>query len=94
MAEYERTITVKNKLGLHARAAAKLVKEASEHTVHVEIGRTELMVNAKSIMGVLMLAAAQGTELILKVQGDDEQACHTAMDAIEALFDNLFGEAE
>ena len=94
MSEFERTITVKNKLGLHARAAAKLVKEASEHTVHIEIGRTELMVNAKSIMGVLMLAAAQGTELTLKVQGDDKQACETAMDAIENLFDNLFGEAE
>ena len=94
MPEYERTITVKNKLGLHARAAAKLVKVASEHTVHIEIGRSELMVNAKSIMGVLMLAAAQGTELNLKVQGENEQDCHAAMDAISALFENLFGEAE
>ena len=94
MSDYHRTITVKNKLGLHARAAAKLVKLASEHTVHIEIGRSELMVNAKSIMGVLMLAAAQGSELTLSVQGENETECHAAMDAIFALFENLFGEAE
>lgn len=94
MSQYQRNITVKNKLGLHARAAAKLVKAASEHSVHIEIGRTELMVNAKSIMGVLMLAAAQGSELTLSVQGDSESECHAAMDDICTLFENLFGEAE
>ena len=94
MSEYQRTITAKNKLGLHARAAAKLVKVASEHSVHIEIGRSELMVNAKSIMGVLMLAAAQGSDLTLSVQGGNEHECHAAMDAIFELFENLFGEAE
>ena len=94
MSEHEKTITVKNKLGLHARAAAKLVKVAGEHEVHIEIGRPELMVNAKSIMGVLMLAAAQGTELQLKVKGENDSTCIAALDAITELFDNLFGEGE
>ena len=90
----EKKIWVKNKLGLHARAAAKLVKEASSHAVEIQIGRPELMVNAKSIMGILMLAAAQGTELSLRIQGDSTSACEAAAAGIEALFTILFGEGE
>ena len=92
--QIEKQILVQNKLGLHARAAAKLVKEASAHQVDIEIGRPELMVNAKSIMGILMLAAAQGTELSLRVQGESAAACETAANSIDALFANLFGEGE
>ena len=92
--DIEKQILVRNKLGLHARAAAKLVKEASVHTVDIQIGRPELMVNAKSIMGILMLAAAQGTQLSLHVQGESADACDAAVQGIDALFANLFGEGE
>lgn len=90
----EKQILVRNKLGLHARAAAKLVKTASAHEVDIEIGRPELMVNAKSIMGILMLAAAQGTELSLHVKGEPSEACEAAVQSIDDLFANLFGEGE
>ena len=92
--DIEKQILGRNKLGLHARAGAKLVKEASAHPVDIQIGQTELMVNAKSIMGILMLAAAQGTELTLRVEGESAEACEAAVQGIDALFANLFGEGE
>lgn len=84
-------VDIINKLGLHARAAAKLVKLASGFAATIEIGRDGKMVNAKSIMGVMMLAASQGTRLQLKVDGEDESAASTA---IIELIDNRFDEEE
>ncbi|MDH3387054.1 MAG: HPr family phosphocarrier protein [Gammaproteobacteria bacterium] len=85
------TITIINKLGLHARAASKLVNCASQFESDVFISRKENRVNAKSIMGVMMLAASKGVSLELEVSGSDEQACR---DAIVELISSRFGEAE
>lgn len=84
-------VDIINKLGLHARAAAKLVKLASSFSSSIELERDGRKVNAKSIMGVMMLAASQGTQLQLHVEGDDEQA---ATDAIGELVANRFDEEE
>jgi phosphocarrier protein HPr len=94
MAEISRTVTIQNQLGLHARAASKLVQLASKYPVEVQLGREDMMVNAKSIMGVLMLGAAQGTEMLLVATGDNEGACTEALDAIIALVDDKFGEGQ
>lgn len=85
------TVTIINKLGLHARAASKLVNCASQFESEVFISRKDNRVNAKSIMGVMMLAASKGTELNLEVDGSDEQACR---DAIVELIGSRFGEGE
>ncbi len=85
------TVTIVNKLGLHARAASRLVNCASGFSAQVWISRGEREVNGKSIMGVLTLAAARGTELGLRTEGSDEAA---AIDAITALIDDCFGEDE
>ena len=85
------TITIVNKLGLHARAASKLVNCANQFESEVFISRSDNRVNAKSIMGVMMLAASKGTELNLEIDGGDEQACR---DAIVELINNRFGEGE
>jgi phosphocarrier protein HPr len=85
------TIKVSNKLGLHARASAKLTKLASSFSCEVWLARGERKINAKSIMGVMMLAAGMGTEVVLETTGDQEQAAH---DAIVALFEDKFGEGE
>jgi len=87
----ERDITIINKLGLHARAAAKLVNTASAHAAEVLIRKNGQEVNGKSIMGVMMLAASQGTQIQLRISGEDEQA---AMQALVELIDNRFGEGE
>ena len=87
----ESTITIINKLGLHARAAAKLVNVASKHACDIEIGLPERMVNAKSIMSVMLLAASQDTELTLRVQGEDAQQAHTDVCNI---INNRFDEDE
>jgi phosphocarrier protein len=87
----ESTITIINKLGLHARAAAKLVNVASKHACDIEIGLPERMVNAKSIMSVMLLAASQGTELTLRVQGEEAQQAHTDVCNI---INNRFDEDE
>ncbi len=87
----ESTITIINKLGLHARAAAKLVNVASKHACDIEIGLPERMVNAKSIMSVMLLAASQGTELSLRVQGEGAQQAHTDVCNI---INNRFDEDE
>ena len=85
------SITISNKLGLHARASAKLTKLAGGFRSEVFMARGERRVNAKSIMGVMMLAAGNGTEVQIEVDGADEQA---AMDALIALINDKFGEGE
>ena len=80
-----------NKLGLHARAAAKLTHLASGYRSDIWVSRSGRRVNAKSIMGVMMLAAGLGTEIEIEVNGDDEQA---ALAAITALINDKFGEGE
>ena len=84
-------ITIINKLGLHARAASKLVNCASQFESDVFISRKENRVNAKSIMGVMMLAASKGVELELEIEGGDEQECRNAL--VE-LINDRFGEDE
>jgi phosphocarrier protein HPr len=77
-----------NKLGLHARAASKLVTTASSFASKIRIGRDEQMADAKSIMAVMMLAACKGTELCLEVEGkDQDQACQAVIDLINRRFD-------
>ncbi|MDX1697869.1 MAG: HPr family phosphocarrier protein [Thiohalobacterales bacterium] len=88
---HERPVTIINKLGLHARAAAKLVTAASAFSSDVELSRDGQRVNGKSIMGVMMLAASRGTELVIITNGSDEVA---AADRIEALVADKFGEHE
>jgi len=91
----ERKIEIINKLGLHARAAAKLVKLAScfesEIQINREIQNQNKTVSGKSIMGVLMLAASKGSEITLVIEGDDEQS---AADQLVALIEDRFGEGE
>ena len=84
-------ITIINKLGLHARAAAKLVTLANRYRCETTLSLKEQTITAKSIMGVMMLAASQGTELILSTDGEDEE---TAMRELEALIKDRFGEGE
>ncbi|MEO8022558.1 HPr family phosphocarrier protein [Polaromonas sp.] len=83
--------TINNKLGLHARASAKLTKLAGSFPCDVWISRGERRVNAKSIMGVMMLAAGIGSTVDIETDGADEQA---AMDGILALIADKFGEGE
>jgi phosphocarrier protein len=85
------TITISNKLGLHARASAKLTKLAGSFRSDVHLSRNDRRINAKSIMGVMMLAAGAGTEIQIETEGEDAQA---AMDAIRALIEDKFGEGE
>jgi phosphocarrier protein HPr len=85
------TTTINNKLGLHARASAKLTKLAGSFTCEVWMSKGERRVNAKSIMGVMMLAAGRGSEVTLDTDGPQEQE---AMDALLALIADKFGEAE
>jgi phosphocarrier protein len=80
-----------NKLGLHARAAAKFVALTSRYTCSIEIVKHGKRVNGKSIMGVMMLAANRGTEVELFIEGDEEEE---ALKAIEDLITNRFGEEE
>ena len=87
----KRTITVTNKLGLHARASAKLTQTASRFTSGVWISRNGRRVNAKSIMGVMMLAAGLGSTVEIDTEGPDELE---AADAVEKLFADKFGEGE
>lgn len=84
-----RDLKLVNRLGLHARAASKLVQTASGFEAHIWLEFEGRRVNAKSIMGVLLLAAPVGSKLVLEADGDDEQA---AAEAIGKLVDNRFGE--
>ncbi|MBT8116564.1 MAG: HPr family phosphocarrier protein [Gammaproteobacteria bacterium] len=88
---HERPVTIINRLGLHARAAAKLVTTAAAFTSEVELSKNGQKVNGKSIMGVMMLAASRGTELVIITDGSDEIA---AADKLEALIADRFGENE
>jgi phosphocarrier protein HPr len=85
------TITISNKLGLHARASAKLTKLAGSFQSEVFLSRNGRRINAKSIMGVMMLAAGLGSEVEIETDGADEQA---AMDALLALIQDKFGEGQ
>ena len=85
------TTTISNKLGLHARASAKLTKLASSFPCEVWLTKGERRVNAKSIMGVMMLAAGIGSTLEVETGGEQERQ---AMDALLALIDDKFGEGE
>jgi phosphocarrier protein len=84
-------ITIINKLGLHARASAKLTKLAGSYPCQVFLTRGERRVNAKSIMGVMMLAAGLGSDIQVETDGEQEQE---AMDALLALINDKFGEGE
>lgn len=85
----KKSFTIVNRLGLHARAAAQLVQTASQFSSEVVIAREGDEVNGKSIMGILMLAAAQGSEIIVQVTGDDAVQ---AIEAIGKLIEDGFGE--
>ena len=85
------TTTISNKLGLHARASAKLTKLAGSFPCEVWMSRGDRRVNAKSIMGVMMLAAGQGVQIEIETEGPREQ---DAMDALLALVRDKFGEGE
>ena len=87
----QREVEIINKLGLHARASAKLTQLAGSFKCEVWLSRNGRRVNAKSIMGVMMLAAGIGSSVELETDGPDEVA---AIDAIEALFNTKFGEGE
>lgn len=87
----EKNVTIINKLGLHARASAKFVALASKFHSQIELCRGSKTVNAKSIMGVMMLAAAKDCELLLKIDGEDEEH---AMNALVTLIENKFDESE
>ena len=84
-------VKINNKLGLHARASAKLSKLAGSFGSEIFLSRNGRRVNAKSIMGVMMLAAGVGSEVEVETSGDDEA---TAMTALRALIDDKFGEGE
>ncbi len=86
-----REVLIINKLGLHARAAAKFVSCAAAFSSEVRAGRDGTQVDGKSIMSVMMLAAAQGTTLQLEIDGEDEE---DALEALTALIANRFDEAE
>jgi len=85
----EKDCTVRNKMGLHARPAAQVVQTANKFSCEVTLSKDGTDVNGKSIMGVLMLAASQGSSIHVKAEGDEAQAC---VDAIAALFEKGFNE--
>ena len=87
----QREIEISNKLGLHARASAKLTQMAGQFTAEVWITRDGRKVNAKSIMGVMMLAAAKGSVVVIETDGPDEAQ---AMTALVTLINEKFGEGE
>jgi phosphocarrier protein HPr len=87
----EKDVVISNKLGLHARAAAKFVHTANNFKSQITLTRESKRIDGKSILGILMLAAAQGTELTLRVEGPDERdACRSLLDLIE----DKFGEGQ
>ncbi len=86
----ERTVTIQNRNGLHARPAAEIVKTAAKFKSEITLIREDLEVNGKSIMGVMMLAAEYGSELVVRCEGPDEQA---ALGALSELIESKFGES-
>jgi phosphocarrier protein len=87
----QKTVAITNKLGLHARASAKLTKLAGSFPCEIWLSKGERRVNAKSIMGVMMLAAGVGSEIMIETEGDQARE---AMDALLALLADRFGEGE
>jgi phosphocarrier protein len=87
----QREVEIVNKLGLHARASAKLTQLAAKYQSSVQMSRNNRKVNAKSIMGVMMLAAGKGAKVIIEIDGPDEG---DAMTAIVALIGDYFGEGQ
>lgn len=87
----ERTITIKNKLGLHARAAVKFVNLANRYSASVKVIKDDTEIDGKSILGILTLAAVQGSSVVLRVSGKDQDE---AMKALTALIKDKFGEKE
>ena len=87
--EVEKSCTVRNKMGLHARPAAMIVQTANKFSCDVTLEKDGTPVNGKSIMGVLMLAAAQGTSVLVRTSGEQAQEC---ADAIAAIFEKGFNE--
>ncbi|HXH72777.1 MAG TPA: HPr family phosphocarrier protein [Mariprofundaceae bacterium] len=87
----ERLVRIRNKLGLHARASAKFATLATRFGSSVSLVKDDIEVNGKSIMGIMMLAASKGTELTLRVDGEDADE---ALDALEKLVNERFGEDE
>jgi phosphocarrier protein len=87
----QKELEIINKLGLHARASAKLTQIAGKFKSEVWLSHNKRRVNAKSIMGVMMLAAGKGSTVVVETEGDDEQA---AIEALTALIDDRFGEGE
>jgi len=87
----QQEVEVVNKLGLHARASAKLTQLAAKYDCDVSLARNGRKVNAKSIMGVMMLAAGKGSHITLETEGPDESE---AMDALVALIGDCFGEGQ
>ena len=87
----QQEVEIINKLGLHARAAAKLTQLAARYQCEVSLARNGRKINAKSIMGVMMLAAGKGSRIVLETEGPDES---DAMDAILALIGDCFGEGQ
>jgi phosphocarrier protein len=86
----ERRVTVVNSHGIHARPAAEIVKTAAKFKANITLIRDDLDVNGKSIMGVMMLAAECGAEVVIRAEGEDESA---ALEALAALVASKFGEA-
>ena len=86
-----RDIEIKNKLGLHARAAAKLVHTASRFKSDIKVRKGDEEVDGKSILGILLLAAGRGSTVTVRADGDDER---DALDAVEKLIDSKFDEVE
>ena len=84
-------VQISNKLGLHARAAAKLVHKANEFSSEIHVGTENEEVNAKSILGLLTLAATKGTPVVIRAEGSDED---DAIRALVCLFEDKFGEGE
>lgn len=87
----QREVEIVNKLGLHARASAKLTQLAAKYQCDVSLARNGRKINAKSIMGVMMLAAGKGARVLLETDGPDETE---ALDAITALIGDCFGEGQ
>jgi phosphocarrier protein len=87
----KKELLIQNKLGLHARAAAQIVKTASAYSSKIVLSKDNLDVDGKSIMGIMMLAAAKGSSVLLQVHGDDEDQ---ALAGLERLFKEKFGEKE
>jgi phosphocarrier protein len=88
---HQREVEIINKLGMHARASAKLTQLAAKYQADVSMSRNGRKVNAKSIMGVMMLAAGKGSKVLIEIDGPDEAA---AMEAICALIGDYFGEGQ